>query len=276
MSSVFEACAEITRRYDYDRFLTVLFAPSERRGPLFALYAFNHEIAKVAETVTQPVMGQIRLQWWREAIDEIFGGTPRRHEVVQALATVVRQSELPRDLLDAMIDARELDLEPVPFASMRELENYADATSGHVMRLAARVLGAGDRFDVVARDAGLAYAQIGILRAVPFHAAAGRVLLPRDMLAAAGVHEYELASGRPGNVGAVIREVAAEAERHYAAARKHRLSGRYLPALLPAALAPLYLGIMRRGGFDPFRNRVDVSVPRRQLALMRASITGRV
>ena len=60
---------ELVRRHDRDRYQTALFAPADRREALFALYAFNYEIARVRESVTQPMLGQIRLQWWREVID---------------------------------------------------------------------------------------------------------------------------------------------------------------------------------------------------------------
>ncbi len=75
-------CARLLRRYDYDRFLTGLFAPAGRREALYAVYAFNLEIARTREAVSEPMLGQIRLQWWREAIEEIYAGRVRRHEVV--------------------------------------------------------------------------------------------------------------------------------------------------------------------------------------------------
>src|SRR4051812_807159 len=98
----------IVRRHDRDRFLTALFAPAARREDLLALYAFNFEVAKTREVVTEPMLGQIRLQWWREAVDEIYrGGRVRTHEVVQPLAEAARRGALSRAHLDRMIDARE-------------------------------------------------------------------------------------------------------------------------------------------------------------------------
>src|SRR3954465_7509110 len=80
------AVAAIVRRHDRDRYQTALFAPADRREALFALYAFNHEVARVREAVTTPMLGQIRLQWWREIIDAAYAGTPaRRHEVATPL-----------------------------------------------------------------------------------------------------------------------------------------------------------------------------------------------
>ena len=67
----------MVRRHDRDRYQTALFAPADRREALFALYAFNYEIARVRETVTQPMLGQIRLQWWREVVEAAYAGAPR-------------------------------------------------------------------------------------------------------------------------------------------------------------------------------------------------------
>ena len=104
-----------------------------------------------------------------------------------ALADVLHARDLPRELFDGMIDARECDLDPEPFANLAALEAYADATSGNLMRLAARILDAGGALDDLAREAGIAYALTGLLRAFPFHAARRNLTLPRDMLGEAGL-----------------------------------------------------------------------------------------
>jgi phytoene synthase len=268
--------SELVRKVDFDRYLTGLLAREHLRGDLFALYAFNYEVAKTAETVTQPVMGQIRLQWWREAIDESFAGKPRRHDVVRALHRAIGRAGLPRKFFDRLIDAREKDLEPAPFGEMRDLEAYAEATSGNVMRLAARILGAADTLDEFARSAGIAYAYVGILRAIPFHAARGRVLLPRDHLMAAGVTEADVVTGRVPTLRAVTGTIALAARDQLTRARRYPVRRRFLPALLPATLVPPYLRVMARPEFDFFRQSTELSVARRQLALLAAMMRGRV
>src|SRR6202048_583115 len=103
--------AALVRHHDRDRYQTVLVAPAARREALFALYAFNYEIARVRESVTQPMLGQIRLQWWRENIAAAFEGGPvRPHPVAEALTTVIRDLRLSRDHFDRLIDGRETDL----------------------------------------------------------------------------------------------------------------------------------------------------------------------
>src|SRR5262249_7298828 len=68
MQDAFAHCEGRLRAADKDRFLTTLFAPAEHRDALFALYAFNVEIARVREVVREPVAGEIRLQWWHDVL----------------------------------------------------------------------------------------------------------------------------------------------------------------------------------------------------------------
>jgi phytoene synthase len=275
--SHFESCEALVRKADYDRYLAALFSRSEARPYLFTLYAFNYEVAKTAETVTQPMLGHIRLQWWRDSIEELYGGKQRDHEVVQALGETLRACDLPRALFDGLIDARENDLEDIPFAGMASLEAYADVSSGHVMRLAARILGAGDGLDPAAREAGIAYALVGLIRALPYHASRRRLMLPVDVLNAAGLSPESLFAGEANAaLTDVIAQIANTARAHLGAARAMDVSRRFLPALLPATLTPLYGKALTRSGFNPFRDIAEVPVYRRQLTMLRAMISGRV
>ena len=146
-------CGEIVRKGDPVRFRTALFAPPSRREGLFALYAFNLEIAKVAPMVSEPMIGEIRLQWWRDSLDMAFGDGPvRRHEVVAPLAVVIREAGLPRAPFDALIDARACDLDPAFPASPEALTAYLRETAGSLAALAVRAL--GGEADAAARSAG--------------------------------------------------------------------------------------------------------------------------
>jgi phytoene synthase len=258
------------RSRDEDRYFAALFAPAEKRGDLFALYALNHELARVAETVREPMMGAIRLQWWRETIEGARAGKPREHPVARALTELFKHHDLPQSLFDAMIDAREMDTAAHIFLDLAGLENYADATSGNLMRLAARVLGSVE--DDLAREAGIAFALTGILRAVPFHAARGKVYLPDNLLRAAGTSQADLIATHSGKkLAPVIARMAEAARDHLAKARAFRPPKKTLAAFLPATTAPLYLKRVTRSGFDAFRDEVDVPLFRRQYAMLRAS-----
>ena len=273
----FASCEETVRKSDYDRYAASVFAPRSVRGDLFALYAFHYEIAKTAETVSEAPAGHIRLQWWREAIEELRAGTRREHPVVQAMAECFRTHDLPQALFDQMIDARASDLDEMPFRDMASLENYADATSGNVMRLAARVLGAGEGLDAAAREAGIAYAIAGLLRAMPYRAAERRLALPVATLRAAGASPEDVFAGKASAaLTAVFAETAEAARAHLRAARAIATPRKFLPALMPAALLPLYLKALTKTGFHPFRDVVDVPVYRRQLSMLFAVMKGRL
>ncbi|MFI4987182.1 MAG: phytoene/squalene synthase family protein [Alphaproteobacteria bacterium] len=249
-------CAVEVRRHDADRFLTALFAPRERREDLLTLYAFNLELAKVPELVSEPMLGRIRLQWWRETIAGIYAGTPRRHAVVLPLAELVTRRGLTRAHFESLIDGRERDFEETPPASLAELESYAAATSSTLMSLALEALGVrGGDADAAAAALGIAWALTGLMRAVPFHARQRRLYLPRDAMAEAGADPDELfARGRTAGLATVVRRIAERAGEHLAAARQRRprLPRAALPALLPAVLADGYLAELRRAGYEPF------------------------
>lgn len=269
-----EHCAGELRRLDPDRWLTCLFAPDDRRPGLFALYAFNMEIARARESVTQPMIGQIRLQWWREAWEGIAAGKPRQHPVVLALHAHCRG--LDQAQVQALIEARERDMEDQPFSDMAALRAYAEGTSVPLMRLAVQHLGARAE-EAQVKAAGTAYALTGVLRATPHLAAQGRVLLPAALLGAHGltpdaVIQTDVSAKLPG----VIHAVADEAERLLREATAGKAARAALPALLPATLARLHLKALKASGYDPAVAEPRVTPLSKQMALLWASLRGRI
>ncbi len=197
-----EAIAAFVRRHDPDRFLTALFAPPQKRDALLTLYAFNHEIARAREVVSEPPLALIRLQWWREVVE----GARRRHEVAEPLAAAIDSGELQAGDLLALIDAREAEAEPA-IETLDDWRDYLMGSAGGLAVAAARLLGADDPEIVRAR--GAAYGAAGVLRSVPILARQGRCLLPRDILAEHGLSP-EAVIARP-NVPAVVRQLGAVA-----------------------------------------------------------------
>ncbi len=253
--------ADLLRRHDRDRYLTALFAPAERRDALMALYAFNHEVAKTRETVTEPMLGRIRLQWWREGLAAAYGSGPvRQHEVMVPLADAIRRFGLTRDELERLIDARELDLEAEPPATVAALEAYCADSSGRLQALALEILGVRDAEAMAAaREVGTAYALTGLLRAIPFHARARRLYIPSDVSHETGLDVAALFELKPtAGLAAAARSLAGRAQAQLSAARgrARRLPQAALPALLPARLASIYLRALERGGFDVFDPRL--------------------
>jgi len=166
--------AEFVRRHDPDRFLTALFAPPDKRDALLTLYAFNHELARAREAVSEPPLALIRLQWWREVVE----GAQRRHEVAEPLLALLDQGLLQRDDLLAMIDAREAEVEP-DFESVEEWRAYVSGTAGGLAVAAGRLLGVPEPERL--RPLGIAYGIAGLLRSETVHARQGRRLLPAGM-----------------------------------------------------------------------------------------------
>lgn len=249
--------ASIVRRHDRDRYLTALFAPADRRDALMALYAFNYEIARTREVVTEPVLGRIRLEWWRETIEEIYvRGVPRSHEVVEPLATAVRRFGLSRAHFDRLIQAREFDLGGEPPASLAALEAYCEDTSARLVWLALETLGVRDPVThEVGRRVGIAHALTGLIRAIPFHARAGRQYIPMDLASEAKLDLrslFELSRSRA--LDEIAKRLAERAQHHLARARERRsvVPRSALPALLPSRLSAAYLRSLKRTGYDPF------------------------
>ncbi|TWB31730.1 phytoene/squalene synthase family protein [Nitrospirillum bahiense] len=249
-------CLETVRRQDPDRFLTLLFAPADRREDLAALYAFNHEVAKTREVVTEPMLGQIRLQWWRDSIAGIYEGEPRRHEVVQPLAQAAQRHGLDRAQLELLVDAREADMDDAAPADLACLVNYAEVTSAPLVRLALQILGVAPEgaAATVATHVGRGWALAGILRAVPFLARAHRSRMPADLMQRHGADEAQLFELKPQpGLAVVAKEIADAARTELTAARRLRgqLPRAAVPALLPARLASFSLARLAKAGHDP-------------------------
>ncbi len=260
-------CADLVRRQDRERYLTALFAPAGRREDLFALYAFNLEVAKTAEVVSEPMLGGIRLQWWREAIAEIYQGTPRTHAVIGPLARAVERRGLPRAPFDRLIDAREADLAGASPPDLAALRAYAEGTSASLFALALGALGSPADEGPAAAAAhhlGLAWALTGLARAVPFHARQKRSYLPRTLTQESGLEDDALFALRPSPaVARVVEQLARYAAEHLQAVRRLRgeLPRRAGPVLLFAPLAAGHLSRLRRAGFNPFDPAVQAARP---------------
>lgn len=204
-------CGNLVRQQDPDRFLFSLLARASAREALWALYAFNYEIARTREVVSETVTGLIRLQWWRDSIKEIYNNeTPRHHPVVEALAEVIKHHDLPKDLFLNLIYAREFDLEDVAPADMRGLLIYVDATTTPLNLLAQCITGDSDTDDVV-KAVSVQYALIGLVRAVPHYVSTHRCMLPEGLLKGVELSPQKLFDfNQKEKLPKVIKEVMSE------------------------------------------------------------------
>lgn len=245
-------CGQVVRENDPDRFLLSMFAPADRRETLWALFAFNHEIAKTREVVSETSLGLARLQWWREAIGKIYeGGEFPQHEVLKALAPAIKAHGLARDYFDTLVYAREFDLENICPASLEGFLKYADFTTTPLMSLALQICGDEPDMDPVAAVA-VNYAMAGLLRAVPFYASQRRCYLPEDLMQKHNVTLTNLFDFlKPGEgMKGVVRDVA----------------GEFVPGIHPASrllratqgLAGIYMGQIRRRGYDVYSRKMQL------------------
>ncbi len=255
-----QAIAALVRRHDPDRFLTALFAPPDKRDALMTLYAFNHELARAREVVSEPPLALIRLQWWREVVE----GTRRRHEVAESLAAAIAAGDLDRSDLLALIDAREIEADPV-IETLAAWRAYLLGNAGGLAVAAGRLLGAPSSEGL--RPLGAAYGVAGLLRSIPAHAGQRRCLLPEDVLGQHGLtHELVIAAPMAAPVQAVMHRLAGVGLDLLAT--RQRIPRSAIAATLPAVLARRDL--RRVPEFVAQRGLGD------RLAVLFAGLTGRI
>ncbi len=278
MPDAFDHCEALVREGDKDRFLATLFAPQKYRRALYALYAFNLEVARVRELAREPMPGEVRLQWWRDVLAGGGHGDVAANPVAAALRDVVVRYRLPPEMLGDLIDARGFDIYDDPMASVADLELYAVRTSSALIELASRILGDGKDPGTgdLAGHAGVAYAIAGLLRALPVHAARRQLYVPMELLQRYGAQAEDVFAGEATTeLRAALAELRLRARKHLDAAQAmiRTMPPAIAPALLPVALVRPTLDRMERRRYRPF-SPADLPQWRRQWILWRAARTG--
>lgn len=240
MLESFAECDRIVRSHDPDRAVAIAFAPLDRRRYLGALYAFDAETARIRQVVSQPLPGEIRLQWWRDRIDahaadplEAGGqGSP----VAQALLETITRFDLPADAVRTLLDARIFDLYDDPMPRRAEFEAYAGETASAIFILASMILDreAASRAADAAGHAGVAKTAVDAILALPRRPQQTQIFFPSDILDAVGCSREAL---RTGEAAAAKRSIAAMS----AYAREHMTAARLAVARLPRTLLPAFL-----------------------------------
>jgi phytoene synthase len=269
-------CQNLVRDLDKDRYLAALFAPDEARGDLMALCAFNIELARIRDLAREPMLGEMRLEWWSGQLAAIAAGETPDHPVAIALAAAIRRARLPESAFAAMIEARRFDLYDDPMPALNDLEGYLGETSSALVMLAALALAGpgGAAAADAAGAAGVAIGLTGLMRSVAFHRARGQCYLPADVLARHGVTTAHVLSGRPSpGLEAALGELRAHAARRLEEARQALPvpPGAILPAFLPAALVPGYLKALSQAGAGVLKAAPEVAQWKRQIALLLAA-----
>ncbi|EKX59138.1 Phytoene/squalene synthetase-like protein [Rhodobacter sp. AKP1] len=252
-----EACAALVERGDPDRHAAAMAAPPAARARLWPLYAFNLEVARAPWVTREPMIAEMRLQFWRDVVEEAPAGKSRAHEVAGPLAALIRETALPVPLLEAMIEARRHDIWAEPFADEAAFTAHLEATAAGLMWVSALALGAPAEAETAVRAVGWAAGLAAWLQAVPELEARGRQPLP---------------DGRPEAVVALARAGLARLE----SGRRVRLPRNARPALLPAWQAG---ALLRLAVDEPGRvaaGRLQLSEFARRGRLLRAAFTGRI
>jgi phytoene synthase len=289
LAASYAHCTSLVREQDPDRYYAALFAPTHLRPHLLALAAFSTEVARVREAISSAMPGEIRLQWWRDAIagpdagptgpGSPTAGDVAAHPVAAALDDTVTRFRLPRSALLDLIDARVFDLYDDPFPTTGDLDGYLGETAGALIRLATFVLADGEDpgGGAAAGHAAMAVGITGLLRALPWHARRGQLFIPADVLDRHGVTRDDVVLGRggPGFV-AVLHDMRTLARSHLDRFRAlaDTVPPLLRPAFLPITLVPDYLAAMERPGYDPFRTAIDRAGWRKILTFWRASRRG--
>lgn len=279
LAFAFQHCEALVREGDPDRYFATLFAPASARPHLFALAAFSLTVARVREAASNPMAGEIRLQWWRDALQGEARGDVKANPVAAALDDAIVRRKLGRQPFVDLIDARVFDLYEDPMPRVNDLEGYCGETVSALIRLGALVLcdGVEPGGAAAAGHAGVAYGVTGLLRALPWHARAGQVYLPADILKTYGVTREDIVTGRGGpgllRAAADLRALARRHLKAYEAARA-TIAPAARPAFLAVALVEPYLAAMERPGYDPLNTVVEIPRWRRLWTLWRASRRG--
>jgi 15-cis-phytoene synthase len=269
-------CETELRRDDLDRWLACLFIREAQRRHAHALYAFSLEIARAREIVSQPMLGMIRLQWWRDALEKPDEGDVRANPVAAALVDTIHRFDLPKGALIELIDAREFDLFDEPMETVEALETYAKATSSGLFRMSSAILDPNQSAAcfAAADHGGVAYALTGLLRAFPWHNARGQLFIPLEILRKHGLSRGDIAAGRPTPPTlAALADLRGLARKNLDSflSRVKDLPDSCRAVLLPASLCEAYLRRMEKPGYDPFKTAVTLPQWRRQWILWRAA-----
>ncbi len=266
----FDACAAMVARADPERFAATMTAPVAKRGGLFALYAFNLEVARAPWVTAEPMIAEMRLQWWFDAIGEIFEGKPvRRHEVVEPLAMTIGEGGLPRAPFDALISARQFEIANEPHTDWEGLKAYIRGTSTGLLQLACLHLEADLPEDALEKI-GLAFGLANLIRALPELDAAGKRVLPSGLPASEPMGAKDVVVQMSN-----LQNAAGEALAGLQTARGMRLPKVALPALRISLWAET---ILKQTAADPKVMMTGLEMPSEFQARRKRlwqSITGR-
>ncbi len=271
-----EHCLELVKSNDLDRYLSTLLADREKQRALFAIYAFDADVSSIAGQITEPGIGEIRLQWWRDELDAVYGGNCDNHPVARELQPVVHKYDLPKHLFSKLIDSQQTDVYRQPMDSLDDLLKHLTIASSAITDLASRVLIGYDALEIefLINKAGIARGLSKAVSSLPRQAARNHCLLPSQMLHDRDTNAQEIFSG-DGVTGArlVVAELCHLVSKNLQEIRQDQgiLKKVVLPAFFPASLAGLLCDKIARTSDNPITSVATISQLKMQMFLMKKS-----
>jgi 15-cis-phytoene synthase len=249
-------CADLVRSHDFTRYASTLFMPSDQRRALLAIYAFNVEISRVREQVSQPLPGEMRLQWWTDMLAGTSHGGVEGNPVAAELMLAIRSCRLPVERLSRLIDEHQFDLYNDPMPTMAALEGYINDTACALFSLGAGICGRqSEEIDHLARHAGLAQGIAQVIATLPLDASRRQLFVPLQLLQQHGSGMEEVFAGKATpKLRVALDQLIGEARDHLktAFALLADVPPEVRPVFLPLALVRRDLQRMSRADNDPF------------------------
>jgi phytoene synthase len=253
-------CADLVRAHDFSRYASTLFVPAAQRRALLAIYAFNVEISRVREQVSQPLPGEIRLQWWTDMLAGAAHGGVEGNPVAAEVLRAIQNWRLPVERLSRLVDEHQFDLYNDPMPTKAALEGYINDTSSALFSLGAGIAGVqSDEIDHLARHAGLALGMVRVMAALPLDASRRQLFVPLQWLESHGSDIEEVFAGKETpKLRAALDQLVGEARQHLkmALALLADAPSQVRPVFLPLAMVARDLKRMSRADCDPFVPRV--------------------
>ncbi|KZT73761.1 hypothetical protein DAEQUDRAFT_742871 [Daedalea quercina L-15889] len=260
-------CSDLVRKRDYDSFLISHFWPRGLREHFIALRAFYVELASVQEAVSNITIGKMRMQFWRDALKGIADGSPPRHPIALALGRVCQAANLQTYHLKRIIDARDAELDMPTHMTLDSLTSHAESTSSTFLylQLSLLSLSASTSLSHAASHLGIAQGITTLLRALPYHASQGRMVIPAEITARHGVSQEEIfrKGGQARGFEDAVFEFAVVANDNLQTCREilkaeNKNPGSARPVLLNAVPTRLYLERLEAANFNAFDPSLQV------------------
>ncbi|XP_002735300.2 NADH dehydrogenase (ubiquinone) complex I, assembly factor 6-like [Saccoglossus kowalevskii] len=249
-------CMDVVKKHDYENFLCTLLLPKNARTATFALRAFNVDVATVKDNTSDIKIAQMRMQFWKETINEIYQGSPRQTPIACELHRAVASHKLSKRWFSRIIEERERNLHDKAHASLEDVENSAEKTTSSLLYLILETLGLKDvNADHAASHIGKSHGIVTLLRSTPHHASRRRVYLPMEILIKYGVSQEQILRGKTEqNLKDAVFEIASQANSHLQKAQsmKKEIPKEAYSAFLLTTPIEIYLKKIQQSDFDVF------------------------